>query len=133
MKIMITRDKVIPMLLVACPSFEEHWQQHINGPIYEEGLLYIHLGEFARHLVSLQMATETEEFEGVFSTIENLVVGGDPYVREAAIYGLLEGIQNSSGGKVDPKSFLSYLQPESAMWWEKLNVFWNGEVADTRK
>ena len=130
---MIKKDQVMPMLLVACPSFEEPWQEHINDPIYDERLLYIHLSKFAGHLVSLQMAAEIAKFGEVFSTIEDLVVRGDPYVREAVIYGLLEGIQNSSGGKVDPESFLPYLQPESAMWWEKLNAFWNGEVADSRK
>jgi hypothetical protein len=65
----------------------------------------------------------------VFSTIEALLVEGEPYVREATLIGFLESIRNSSGGKVDPELFLPYLQHDSAMWWEKINAFWNGRVA----
>ena len=125
---MITRDQVMPMLLGACPSFREPWEEYVGDPAYDEELLYIHLGEFARHLVSLQKAGCTSEFVSVFRVTEDLHVQGDAYVQEAATIGLLEGIQNVAGNRdLDPESFFPYLQPESAKWWKKLNAFWNGD------
>jgi hypothetical protein len=64
----------------------------------------------------------------VARVIERLHVEGDPYVREAATIGLLEGIQNVWGNNgVDPELFFPFLLPESVRWWKSLNKFWNGE------
>ena len=131
---MITREQVMPMLLCACPSFDEPWREYVGDPTYDEALLYIHLGEFAHHLVRLQKAGDTSEFDPVFRVIEALHTDGDSYVREAATIGLLEGIQNVAGNRdLDPDSFVSFLRPESAKWWDKLNAFWNGDVTALRE
>jgi hypothetical protein len=124
----------MPMLLAACPSFERPWDEYVNDPTYDEELLYIHLAEFASHLVSLQKAGDTAEFDAVFSVTEDLHINGEPYVREAATIGLLEGIQNiGSNRDLDPESFVSYLKPESMKWWKKLNAFWSGDVSALRE
>ena len=133
-KRMVTRDEVMPMLLAACPSFEAPWRKYVDDPTYEAGLLYIDLGEFAHHLVRLQKAGETAEFEAVFRVVEVLHTDGDAHVREAATIGLLEGIQNLAGNdNLDPESFCFYLRPESLEWWEKLNAFWSGDVEALRE
>ncbi len=125
---MVTRDQVMGMLLAAAPSFQQVWDADVNDPAYDEELLYVHLGNFANHLVSLQQAGDTSEFEAVFAVTERLHLDGDAYVREAATLGLLEGIQNIAGNRdLDPESFYPYLQPESAKWWKKLNAFWQGD------
>jgi len=130
----ITRDQVMPMLLAACPSFEQPWNDYVSDPTYDEELLYIHLGEFARHMVSLQKAGHTAEFKAVFGVTEALHLEGDPYVREAATIGLLEGIQNVAGNsELDPESFFPYLLPESAKSWKKLNAFWDGDATALRE
>jgi hypothetical protein len=123
---MITKPQVIPMLVEACPSFRPGWEQHLreNG----EEILYVALGDFARHLLELFQARKTESFPGVAHVIERLYVEGEPYVREAATIGLLEGIQNVWGNNnVDPELFFPLLLPESARWWKSLNKFWSGE------
>lgn len=123
---MIAKPQVIPMLLEACPSFRPVWEQHLseNG----EEILYVALGDFARHLLELFQTHKTEAFPGVARVIERLHVEGDPYVREAATIGLLEGVQNVWGNNnVDPELFLPFLLPESARWWKSLNKFWSGE------
>ena len=100
---MITKPQVVPVLLDACPSFRPVWEEHLhdNG----EEILYVALGDFARHVLELFQAGKTEAFAGVARAIERLHVEGDPYVREAATVGLLEGIPNVWGNNgVGPAS-----------------------------
>jgi hypothetical protein len=49
----ISAVAVIPTLLEACPSFRARWTAYVAEPEYDESLLYVHLGEFARHVVEL--------------------------------------------------------------------------------
>ena len=125
---MITKEQVMPLFLEACPSFIEKWKEH--RAFYEgEDLLYVDLGEFARHLVELYKLNRTDEFPAVFEVIERLHLEGDAYVKEAATIGMLEGIQNVAGNSgVDPEEFSRYLKPESAKWWRQLNDFWDGKI-----
>jgi hypothetical protein len=131
---MVTREEVMPMLLTVCPSFAAPWRDYVDNPIYEEGQLYIDLAEFASHLVGLQKAGETSEFQAVFRVVEAFHLDGDAFVREAATIGLLEDIQNVARNRnLDPESFYPYLHPESAKWWRKLNAFWNGDFKALRE
>ncbi len=114
------------MLLQACPSFRPAWEEHLR--YHREEILYVALGDFARHLLDLFQAGKTEAFPSVGQVIERLHVEGDASVREAATIGLLEGIQNVWGNNnVDPEVFFPFLLPESARWWKSLNKFWSGE------
>jgi hypothetical protein len=125
---MITKEQVLPLLLESCPSFSDRWEEH-RAFYKDEELLYLDLGEFAHHLVELQRTHRIEEFPAVFDVIERLHLEGDPYVKEAATIGALEGIQNVAGNSgVDPDEFVQYLQPESARWWRQLNNFWNAKI-----
>jgi len=110
----------MPLLMEACPSF--------RLPAEDRELLYVMLGDFARHLLDLHRQHQTEVFPAVARVIERLHVDGDHYVREAATIGLLEGIQNFWGNNdTDPESFAPYLLPESIRWWRSLNDFWSGK------
>ena len=122
----------MPLLLNDCHSFSEKWRKHLasNG---DDQLLYMDLGAFADHIVDLHQQNQTQEFPTVFDSIERLHIEGDDQVRDGAILGLLEGIQNTAGNRgVDPEVFAPYLKPESAKWWKKLNDFWNGDVTALR-
>jgi hypothetical protein len=48
---LFTQKQVIPLLLEACPSFQAVWDEHVKNQ--GEELLYIALGDFARHLLRL--------------------------------------------------------------------------------
>jgi hypothetical protein len=110
----------MPLLMEACPSF--------NPAVPDDDLLYIELGEFARHLLELQKLNRIEEFSRIALVVERLHTEGDQYVREAATIGLLEGIQNNwSHEGIDPEPFVQHLLPVSAKWWQSLNDFWNGK------
>jgi hypothetical protein len=116
----------MPLLLQVCPSFTEKWEEHRAYYGDDEELLYVDLGEFARHLIELRRAEKTEEFSAVFDVIETLHLDGDDYVRNAATVGMLEAIQNNASDEAE--EFTQYLKPESAKWWRKLNAFWAGDV-----
>ena len=122
---MITKDKMIPMLLQAAPSFTEIWESNKEG---FEDLPYMHLDEFGRHIVQLKINNSMEEFPKIFETIEHLHLDGDDYVKEAATIGILEAIQNHAlDRKLDPKIFERYLLPASKENWDKLIQFWEGK------
>jgi hypothetical protein len=126
---MIGRQEVMPLLLDACPSFHQPWNEYLSEATYEEGLLYLDLGALAHHLVRLMQKGQLAELPGVFAVIERLHVEGDPFVQEAVTIGLLEGIQNvASDSDIDPELFRKYLQPESAKWWNELDRFWKGDA-----
>ena len=109
----------MPLLMEACPSY--------RLPADDRELLYVMLGDFARHLLQLHRQHQTEVFPAVARVIERLHVEGDHYVREAAAIGLLEGIQNVWGNEgTDPELFVRHLLPVSAKWWQSLNDFWSG-------
>jgi hypothetical protein len=114
---MISASQMLPILIEACPSFQS-----------TEKLVYVALGNLARHLLELYRRTETQSFPAIGEAIERLHIEGDHYVREAATTGLLEGIQNVWGNNdVDPELFATYLLPESRKGWDKLNAFWRGD------
>ncbi len=122
----------MPLLLVACPSFSEKWEEYLLAAYQDEDeqLLYIDLSEFARHLVELHKAQHVEEFPAVFQVVEVLHLEGDHFVKEATTIGLLEDIQTIAGNTkdVDAEEFLQYLGPESLRWWRQLNDFWSGKI-----
>ncbi len=125
---MITKDTVMTLLLQACPSFEPYWKTYLeeNYDTGDEQLLYIDLGEFARHIFILFKKENTSEIPAVFRVIELLHTDGDCFVKEAATIGLLESIQNIFlNNRIDPEIIAEYLGTESKIWWKKLNDFWS--------
>jgi hypothetical protein len=91
---------VMPALVAACPSFEDRWREHLAAWTGSEDRgIYIDLGEFAHHLVSLLERGETAEFPGVFATVEGLLRDGDEGVRYALKVGLLEDLGNIASNR----------------------------------
>lgn len=125
---MISKDEVMPMLMIACPSYRARWQDYSADSTYEPGLVHLDLCDFAHHLVDLLREEKTEEFRAVFDVIERMHLEGDEYVREAATIGALEGVQNIAGNRgLDPERFQSFLGRTSKRQWKKLNKFWSGQ------
>ena len=86
-------------------------------------LHYLVLGALAAHLIPLFGAGTTDEFLATFAVVERLHVEGDPYVKEAATIGLLEGIQNHAGhAGIDQEAFVKWLGPVSKEFWIALRA-----------
>lgn len=124
---MITIEQTFPLLLEACPSFQDAYRKSVAA--WGADLPYLKLGDLARHLLELYQQGKTAEIETVAEVIERLHCKGDQRVREAVTIGLLEGIQNvwRSNG-VDPELFYPFLRAESRRWWQSLDLFWQGTI-----
>jgi hypothetical protein len=124
---MIKRSEMIPLLVQACPAFEAAWQEfRVEWANEPELPCYIAIGEFATHLSSVVANGNEEVLRHVFELIERLILEGDAYVREAAIVGVIEDLQNlnlHSGTK--PEQYLPYLLPQTRRWWSKVEAFWS--------
>ncbi|MEZ2329958.1 hypothetical protein AB6802_09555 [Mesorhizobium sp. RCC_202] len=113
-------------LLQAEPSFRAQWERFRQEWSGEESPpLYLALSQLAEHLIARLSAGDTGRFDGVFDVVERWIVEGDNHVREAAVVGLLEDLQNSNLHRATrPEDFLPWLRPQSAIWWAKVDTFW---------
>jgi hypothetical protein len=113
-------------LLAADPSFQPTWDAFVDEWKDEPELPnYLALSMLADHLIDRLEDDDTSRFDAVFEVVERWQTDGDPYVREAAIIGLLEGIQNillSRRKTLD--LFDPWLRPESKRDWERVIRFW---------
>ncbi|HEY2747682.1 MAG TPA: hypothetical protein VGL86_23835 [Polyangia bacterium] len=127
---MLGRDDVMPLFLLACPSFGEPWAAYRRDATYVPGMLYLDLAELVRHVLALEISGGADgELARVFAIVERLHVEGDAVVREAATIGFLEGLQNNAEhAGIDAQRFERRLGPESTKWWYELARFWSGEV-----
>src|SRR5690606_10738832 len=124
----IEQAQAIPVLLQACPSFEDEWKAHLidHG---DEPMLYAAARDFARHLLLRHREGRSTELMAVAAAIELLHLEGSQWVKEFATIGLLEGVQNVwANDGVDPELFGALLGPESRRWWSGLNDFWDGKA-----
>lgn len=123
---MIARSEMMPLMLQACPSFDGEWRRFLQAWSEAPELpLYLALGDLARHLIERLARRDVSTFPAVFAIVERWIVEGTPYVREAAIVGLLEDLQNGNlHAATQPDAFRPYLLPVSARWWDKLIGFW---------
>lgn len=122
---MIEQSEAMSVLLGACPSFEDRWRAHLED--FGNDVLYVAAGAYARHLLKLFRDNDRSSFSTVGAAIERLIVDGSGYVRELAIVGIIEGVQNVwSANNVDPELFFPYLEREGGEAWVKLNNFWSG-------
>jgi hypothetical protein len=88
------------------------------------------LADLARHLIETIERGETRTLPSVFEVVERWMADGDPIVREAAVIGPLEVLQNANlHTTTEPEQFRRFLGPKSIRWWEKLRGFWDrGEL-----
>ena len=122
---MIVKSDIAALWTVACPSFDELIRESCSDDV--DGILYVHAGSFARHLLELHRSRDCQEFPAIADFIERLYTEGDDYTREFATIGILEGIQNVWGHTdSSPELFLPFLRPASRAAWQSLNEFWAG-------
>jgi hypothetical protein len=125
---LVDSSQMMALLLAACPSFESGWRGFLAEWADEPDLpYYVALGEFARHLSLVLVNGDKEVLRKVFDVLEQLILEGDSYVKNAAIAGLIEDLQNLNlhAGST-PERYLPFLLPESRRWWVEVETQWNG-------
>lgn len=131
----IDKDDMMAPMLVACPSFQEHWQQFLtewvdNDILYEDGgdgslPHYLALSDLANHLIVKLETGDTKEFEAVFEVVEDWIVRGSHYVSEAAVVGLLEDLTNEARYyKKRVSDFVPWMGPTTRKWLPEVVDFW---------
>ena len=123
---MITKEEMLQPILEASQDFVPVWNSFLDEWKETEKLpLYLLFSSLARHITSLISQNKEDELIEIFHIIEQWIVDGDRYVKEAAIVGVLEDLQNTNiVGNEIPKRIEDYLLPESKRWWIKLYGFW---------
>jgi hypothetical protein len=131
----IEKDEMMAPMLVACPSFQEHWQQFLtewvdNPILYEDGgdgslPHYLTLCDLANHLILKLETGDTDEFAAVFEVVEDWIVRGSHYVSEAAVVGLLENLTNEAQYyKKKVSDFVPWMGPTTRKWLPEVVDFW---------
>jgi hypothetical protein len=122
----LTTGDMIAALLATCPSIGLAWQAHLafwdgesdRGSFNDAGVI-------AQHFVDSFERGQVAEFPAAFALIERCLVEGDEQVRNVAVVGVLEGIQNiASHRPFGAQVFCRWLGPESSLAWRELDQFW---------
>jgi len=117
---------MIAPILSVCPSFKPVWDRFCEDWADEKDPpIYIALSALAEHIICLLRAEKTVELKQTLDIVEAWILGGDHYVKNAAIVGLLEDLQNKNLHEcTEPDTFIEYLSPETLFWWRKVEKFW---------
>ena len=131
---MISKAEVMPLLLGACPGFEQMWREHLEWWGSAERGIFNDTSEFARYLVECYARGSMDEFSDAFLTIETLIHQGDDEARGAAVVGVLESLQvRATHTTFGPDVFLRFLGPLSREAWQEIDDLWaaaGGSLAD---
>ena len=116
----VDHQQIIPYLIRACPSFARPMKRFIRRT--NTKLVYVVLGEFARHLIQLYKNNDLNEFQDVADAIEILYIRGTDYSKEALTGGLLETIKfHCINDNIDPEQFAKFLKPLSIRHWKSMD------------
>lgn len=93
----ITRDEMFTPILEVCPSFRATWDEFVgewkDDP---DGLpQYLALSDLAQHVIGMLERNEIDGVKAIFGVVETWHLDGDSYVKEAAMVGFLEDLQNT--------------------------------------
>jgi len=125
---MLNKEDIVPLLLKACPTAKDTWQEHLEDWEGEEAGDYNDIAVFAHHIIRCYEQDKTEEINNAFKTIERLINDGSDEVRAIAVTGFLEDIQNiASYHDFGYKVFEPYLRPTSRQGWYELIELWKGK------
>jgi hypothetical protein len=123
---MTTRADMFLSMLQADPTFLPTWKTFVAQWHDQELPIYLALSDLAAYLVQKLESEQTDRFEAVFGVVESWITSGDEYVREAAVVGLLEDLQNGSlYSSRNPSDLERWLMPETARAWKKVESFWS--------
>jgi hypothetical protein len=95
----IQKIEIMPLVLARCPAFTPTWERHRLSWEGEEAGIYNDLAEFATFIVNCYAQGHIEPVVAAFALIEELLVGGNEEVRNAASIGFLAWIIHDLTGE----------------------------------
>ncbi|PSF14830.1 DUF7674 family protein [Marinobacter shengliensis] len=124
---MISKEEMFKPILAVSDGFRPIWNEFVSEWEDEAELpQYLALSDLATYISGLVTESRTRELSDIFEVIERWLIEGDGYVREAAIVGILEDLQNTNVvGSDVPDKVQELLPPESQKQWAKIIEFWD--------
>ena len=121
-------EEIIPALLSACPSAEPSWTDHLGWWGTEERGYFNDMSFFAAHVVESYFGRGTDqELPAFFEVVERMIRNGDAQVRDLAIIGLIEDIQNGASWRDGGGDVLKrWLGVETLKAWSGVEAMWSG-------
>lgn len=134
---MFQRETMFEPILQAHPDFRVKWEEFLSEwRDHPKGLpCYLLMSDLVGECSSLLRQGRESELEAIFRVVERWLHEGDRYVRDAAVVGFLEDLQNQNLHEgTTPDRFVRYLEPESLRFWHKVERFWNARepIVDDR-
>ena len=123
----MTPQDIVPSLLRACPSAEARWQEHLAWWGDDERGLHNDVAIFAHHVVESFAEGRTDEFAAFWDVVESMVQSSDPQVKDLAIIGLIEDVQNIASHQPHGYSvFEPWLGSKTRDAWRTVEATWDG-------
>jgi hypothetical protein len=120
----MTESDVLPRLLSACPSFQSRWNEYVQDETYASNQIYIDVGQFAQHLMTLLQAGKVAEFPAVFMAVEYMLEQGNKEARDAITTGLLEDLYfEAEYAGISPREWRKYFGARAIKAWEAYLVW----------
>ena len=113
--------------MLRCRPFGR-WERHRESWQGRDAGDFNDVGEFAHQIIDSYRRGNEDELRASFALLERLIVEGSPHVRELAIVGVLEDVQNiASHYSFGFKVFEPWLGKESSQAWGSLLAAWKGK------
>jgi hypothetical protein len=140
----ITAERVIPLLTDASPPFAGRWAEWLafweddddaTGASEPESATlenprgyYNDIAQFAHYLVERFESGDISDFPKVFDLVEALLSGGNEYVRDLIVIGLIEDLQTiSSNRPIGRDAILQWCGPLASEAWAQATEMWRGK------
>lgn len=126
--LMLNKGDIVPLMLKACPSVKDAWQEHLKFWEGKKAGDYNDIAVFAHHIVECYVQNKTKEIDDAFETIEQLIKDGSEEIRSIVVVGFIEDLQNiASHDDFGYKVFEPYLRPASRQGWNDIIEQWKGK------
>jgi hypothetical protein len=123
----MTADTVVSAVLAACPTSLDAWTSHLRWWGDDERGDYNDVAVFAHHIVNSANCGSTVEFPAFFELLERMIQQGDPHVKQLAVIGLIEDIQNIASHRPGGyTTFETWLRPATRTAWREVEAAWLG-------
>lgn len=134
----ITRATMFDALVADCPSLAGDWAKFRAAfpDLPKDMPSYIFMSDLVKRCSALLRDGKDYELTRIFQHVEDWVKSDDTYVRDAAVVGFIEDLQNANlHTDTKPEDFIRFLGPKSKVFWQKVDALWTkGEIiGDDRK
>jgi len=127
---MIQQSQIVELLLQACPTSQQCWDEHREWWGDEDAGAYNDIAVFAHFAVDSFASGKTDCLPALFGAIESVLSDGEEEARQLAIVGFLEGVQNiASHRPFGYDAFVPWLGVNSIVAWRSLEKLWEGKAS----